>query len=166
MPCIASDAGDPPDALNHCRNVWLASIGSSRRLSMPAYRSRISLPIADFSGRFVSGASGDASLLKNATFPIILSRSEYPFFFLYLSRNSYFSFAMSTLDGHSALHPLHSRHRSITPIIRSLVSASCGSAPDIAPRNAFARPRVECSSSRVTMYDGHIVPPRTLRHAP
>ena len=30
----------------------------------------------------------------------------------------------------------------------------------------LARPRVECASSRVTMYDGHIVPSRFLRHSP
>ena len=118
------------------------------------------------SGRFDSGAKNDPSALQRATSPNILSRSEWPFASWYLPRNSYFSFAMSTLDGHSALHPLHSRHSAITSCIRSPVIASAGSAPDIAARSAFALPRVECSSSRVTMYDGHIVPPSTLRHAP
>src|SRR3989442_11485741 len=33
-------------------------------------------------------------------------------------------------------------------------------------RSALARPRVECSSSFVAMYDGHIVPSSFLRHSP
>ena len=33
-------------------------------------------------------------------------------------------------------------------------------------RRTLARPRVECCSSRVAMYDGHIVPSSVLRHAP
>lgn len=73
---------------------------------------------------------------------------------------------MSTLDGHSALHDLHSRHRSSTWYIRSDWTSSIGSAPDIAARSAFARPLVECSSSRVAMYEGHIAPELTFRHAP
>jgi hypothetical protein len=38
--------------------------------------------------------------------------------------------------------------------------------PFIASRSVLARPRVECASSRVTMYDGHIVPSRFLRQRP
>ena len=38
--------------------------------------------------------------------------------------------------------------------------------PAIASRSTFARPRVECFSSRVAMYDGHIVPSSVLRQAP
>ena len=38
--------------------------------------------------------------------------------------------------------------------------------PLSASRNTLARPRVECDSSRVAMYEGHIVPSRVLRHAP
>jgi hypothetical protein len=36
----------------------------------------------------------------------------------------------------------------------------------MASRSTFARPRVECLSSCVAMYDGHIVPDSFLRHAP
>ena len=38
--------------------------------------------------------------------------------------------------------------------------------PVIASRSTLARPRVECFSSRVAMYDGHIVPSSVLRQAP
>ena len=68
-----------------------------------------------------------------------------------MSRNSYLIFAMSTFDGHSALQPLHSRQRSMTSYRRLLVKEPGGNAPDMAPLSALARPRVECSSSRVTM---------------
>ena len=39
----------------------------------------------------------------------------------------------------------------MTSYSRSLVKEPCGNAPDMAPLRALARPRVECSSSRVTM---------------
>src|ERR1043166_2809185 len=73
---------------------------------------------------------------------------------------------MSTLDGHSALQPLHSRHRSITSWSRLPVNSSAASRPFSTLRGALARPRGECSSSRVAMYEGHIVPSRVLRHTP
>ena len=73
---------------------------------------------------------------------------------------------MSTDDGHSALQALHSMQRSITSNMRSLVSSSCGSVPDSAARSALARPRVECSSSRVAMKLGHMVPSVRLRQMP
>ena len=41
-----------------------------------------------------------------------------------------------------------------------------GSRPESTARSAFARPRVECSSSFVAMYDGHIVPSSFLRQTP
>ena len=50
--------------------------------------------------------------------------------------------------------------------MRCDVSWLMGIALEIAARRAFARPRVECSSSRVAMYDGHIAPALSLRHAP
>ena len=56
--------------------------------------------------------------------------------------------------------------RSMTSYMRSLVSSLVGMAPDIAARRALARPRVLCSSSRVTMKLGHIVPVVLLRHTP
>src|SRR5262252_9908262 len=73
---------------------------------------------------------------------------------------------MSTLDGHSALHPLHSRQRSITSCSRLPAKSAAGSFPESTARSALARPRVECSSSLVAMYDGHIVPSSFLRHSP
>ena len=78
---------------------------------------------------------------------------------------SYLSLAMSTPEGHSDLHALHSTQRSSASAIRSPVASSSGSAPLSTWRNRFARPRVECSSSRVTMNEGHI-PPVSFRHAP
>ena len=46
------------------------------------------------------------------------------------------------------------------------MNSLAGSLPESTARSAFARPRVECSSSRVAMYEGHIVPSSVLRHAP
>src|SRR5436189_5362318 len=73
---------------------------------------------------------------------------------------------MSTFDGHSALQPLHSRQRSITSYRRRPVNSLAGRRPESTARSALARPRVECSSSFVAMYDGHIVPSSVLRHTP
>src|SRR2546421_5662263 len=73
---------------------------------------------------------------------------------------------MSTFAGHSALHPLHSRQRSITSKSRVPVNSDGASRPESTARSALARPRVECSSSFVAMYEGHIVPSRVLRQAP
>jgi len=46
------------------------------------------------------------------------------------------------------------------------VNSFAGRRPESTARSALARPRVECSSSFVAMYDGHIVPSSVLRHAP
>src|ERR1043166_4851306 len=73
---------------------------------------------------------------------------------------------MSTLDGHSALQALHSRQRSITSCSRLPVNSSFGTLPESTERNALARPRVECSSSNVPIYEGHMVPSSFLRHSP
>src|SRR5258705_11837350 len=73
---------------------------------------------------------------------------------------------MSTFDGHSALQPLHSRQRSITSYRRRPVNSLAGTLPESTARSALARPRVECSSSRVAMYDGHMVPSSFFRHTP
>src|SRR5262247_1709306 len=73
---------------------------------------------------------------------------------------------MSTLAGHSALQALHSRQRSMTSYSRRLVKSECGTWPESTARSALARPRVECSSSFVAMYEGHIVPSIVLRQAP
>src|SRR5512138_373144 len=73
---------------------------------------------------------------------------------------------MSTFDGHSALQPLHSRQRSITSYRRRPAKSASGTLPESTARSALARPRVECSSSRVAMYEGHIVPSSFLRQTP
>src|SRR5712692_8720363 len=73
---------------------------------------------------------------------------------------------MSTFAGHSALHPLHSRQRSITSYRRLPVNSDVGKRPDSTARSALARPRVECSSSFVAMYEGHIVPSSFFLHSP
>ena len=72
---------------------------------------------------------------------------------------------MSTLEGHSALHALHSTHRSSESKRRLPASSSGGSAPAMIMRSIVARPRVECSSSRVAMKEGHM-PPSSFRQAP
>ena len=64
------------------------------------------------------------------------------------------------------MHALHSRHRSSVSYMALLVNAACGTRPASTARRALARPRVECVSSRVAMYDGHIVPSLSLRQAP
>jgi hypothetical protein len=46
------------------------------------------------------------------------------------------------------------------------VNSDWGTFPDNTARRALARPRVECSSSLVTMYEGHMVPSSVLRHTP
>ena len=56
---------------------------------------------------------------------------------------------MSTLEGHSDLHDLHSKHKSKTSNILFEDNSSKGNAPDIAALSAFALPLVECSSSCV-----------------
>jgi hypothetical protein len=48
----------------------------------------------------------------------------------------------------------------------AIAEAGFAERPAIVERSMLARPRVECCSSRVAMYDGHIVPSSVLRHAP
>jgi hypothetical protein len=73
---------------------------------------------------------------------------------------------MSTFVGHSLLQALHSRHRSSTAPTAGSVSPARPAWPVRARRRVLARPRVLCCSSRVAWYEGHIVPPRLLRHSP
>src|SRR5262249_30584959 len=73
---------------------------------------------------------------------------------------------MSTLAGHSALQALHSRQRSMTSYSLRPVKSEVGTRPESTARSALARPRVECSSSFVAMYEGHIVPSVVLRQTP
>src|SRR6516165_4654777 len=74
--------------------------------------------------------------------------------------------AISTLVGHSLLHALHSKHKSSASRTAGPVSPDRPSCPVSASRSVLARPRVLCCSSQVAWYDGHIVPPRFLRHSP
>src|SRR5689334_7930593 len=73
---------------------------------------------------------------------------------------------MSTPVGHSRRQPLHETHRSNVARSSPDVSASGPSCPESASRSVLARPRVRCCSSRVTRYDGHIVPASNLRQWP
>ena len=54
----------------------------------------------------------------------------------------------------------------MTSYRRFPVNSDGGSVPESTARSASARPRVECSSSFVAMYEGHIVPSSVLRHTP
>src|SRR5229473_4868823 len=74
--------------------------------------------------------------------------------------------AMSTPVGHSRLQPLQLTHSAMVSRIASEVSASGPNCPEIASRSVLARPRVKCCSSRVTRYDGHMVPASNLRQWP
>src|SRR5215831_17942804 len=64
------------------------------------------------------------------------------------------------------LHPLHSRQRSRVSYRSLPVKSSAGSFPERISRIRLARPRVECLSSSVTMYEGHIVPSFFFRQTP
>ena len=79
---------------------------------------------------------------------------------------SIFMRAMSTPVGQSRLQPLQLTQRSIASATASEVSASVPSWPDRASRSVLARPRVRCTSSRVTRKDGHIVPASNFRQWP
>src|SRR5262249_37937474 len=79
---------------------------------------------------------------------------------------SIFMRAMSTPVGQSRLHPLQLTQRSSALATMSEVSASLPSWPDKARRSVLARPRVRCTSSRVTRNEGHIVPASNLRQWP
>ena len=73
---------------------------------------------------------------------------------------------MSTLTGQSFLQPLHDRHRSRALRTSSLFHRSISPLPLIISKRIRARPRVVCSSSRVAMKLGHMVPPARCRHFP
>src|ERR1700684_1294617 len=73
---------------------------------------------------------------------------------------------MSTDDGHSALHPLHDRHKSSASLTAGSAKPSGNRSVVKASNKIRARPRVEWISSRVAMYEGHIVPASVLRHLP
>src|ERR671910_3782800 len=74
--------------------------------------------------------------------------------------------ATSTLEGHSFLHALHPTQRSMTSFMRRPVSSWGGRVPSITDLSMLARALVVSCSSRVTMYEGHIVPPVLLRQSP
>ena len=77
--------------------------------------------------------------------------------------------AMSTSAGQSFLQPLQARHRSSasrTSVDRQPAVTGESACPSSISNSSRLRPRVEFSSSRVTMYDGHITPPLPWRHLP
>ena len=138
--------------LNHSGRGTLAYEGAIRRESNPAIISKnlrkTRLPWI----KLKNPARGPANCLAvTCEFAIILSRSFIPFLSWYFCRNSLLSLVISTLLGHSALQPLHERHRSITSKSLLLVRASWPSWPVIARRSALALPLVECSSSSVAL---------------
>src|SRR5438552_761956 len=74
--------------------------------------------------------------------------------------------AKSTPTGQSLLQPLQERHRSSESFTSSLCHPSRTTSPLVISQSRCARPRVECSSSRVTRKLGHITPPSWCRHFP
>src|SRR5215211_6495377 len=74
--------------------------------------------------------------------------------------------ATSTREGHSVLQALHPTQRSMTSFMRRPVSSSGGRVPSITDLSMLALALVVSCSSRVTMYEGHIVPPVLLRQKP
>jgi len=78
-----------------------------------------------------------------------LSFSDRPCLFCQWKANSIFIFAMSTPVGQSRLQPLQLTQRSSASRTASLAKSG-PSWPDTASRSVLARPRVRCSSSRVT----------------
>ena len=73
--------------------------------------------------------------------------------------------AISTEAGHSLLHALHDRHNMSDSYSASSANPFGSRSPLNASWSSRARPRVECISSRVAMYDGHITPASVLRVA-
>lgn len=64
---------------------------------------------------------------------------------------------------------MQDRHRSrafLTALDRQPSRMEEPPCPCIISNSKRDRPRVECSSSRVTMYEGHITPPVLVRHLP
>ena len=116
--------------------------------------------------RLDSGASRLPQRASRRTWPKAFTLSGAPCRAQWPASTSLLMRAMSTLTGHSLLHARHSRQRSRASC-RPGSSSPCGpSWPVIARRSTLARPRVECASSRVAMYEGHIVPSPVLRQAP
>ena len=73
------------------------------------------------------------------------------------------------VDAQRALALARLAHQAeVEDLVQPLVARArpSGRARDSALTSALARPRVECSSSRVAMYDGHIAPVVLLRHSP
>ncbi len=103
-----------------------------------------------------------------AHFGIVATRRSFsvsPCFFCQWKANSIFIFAMSTPVGQSRLQPLQLTQSESASRTASLAK-SVPSWPETASRSVLARPRVECSSSRVTRKLGHIVPASNLRQWP
>src|ERR1035437_2413279 len=73
---------------------------------------------------------------------------------------------MSTCVGQSTAHPLHDRQRSSASKTSSFLHDSGVVSPWNSSPNSLARPLVECFSSWVTRYDGHITAIVSLRQRP
>ncbi len=73
-------------------------------------------------------------------------------------RNSALYVAMSTPTGQSLRQPLQPRHRSSASATSAERQPSRRISPASISCSSRARPRVECCSSFVTRYDGHITP--------
>ena len=73
---------------------------------------------------------------------------------------------MSTPVGHSRRQPLQETHSFIVSSMSSEANASGPSWPEMARRNALARPRVTSRSLPVMRKEGHITPATCLRHSP
>lgn len=72
---------------------------------------------------------------------------------------------MSTFTGHSLAQALQDRHRS-RAWRTSVERHPLGIRPCIISERTRERPRMECTSSRVALNEGHIAPERTSRQAP
>src|SRR5579863_375879 len=73
---------------------------------------------------------------------------------------------MSTCVGQSVAQPLHERQRSSASKTSLFLHDSMVVSPWKSSTKSLARPLVECISSCVTRYDGHMTPLVSLRHFP
>src|SRR6266571_2453275 len=151
---------------NCSANVSFTQAGGVRRRSIPNNFSFIQRPGLLDATLFDSGAKWLPILESARTLPSTRLPSGMPCLRQCSARNSLLKRATSTPTGHSALHARHSRQRSSVSSTPSSPSPASASRPVIARRSVFARPRVTSFSSRVAMYDGHIVPSSFLRQAP
>src|SRR5258708_8391014 len=101
----------------------------------------------------------EAIFIASEKLAINRERSGTPLVSCTCCNHSAFSRATSTLDGHSDLHPLQERQRSIAAATSSLSNGLALVERVRTSRKMFARARVVSCSFRVAMKLGHIVPP-------